>query len=478
MSITNCTICGKPAMIDNEPVGDIVDLYKYEFDGSLDYIMLLHRKCALARHMKIQGDRVVAEGFDDVGPEEPEYCVKCGKRLERGYEKPPYLCYHCSALREDADVRNELKSIERKGKPAWQFREFIFQGTTKEHNSMAGSAQYMPADELYDKLKRGVYAPGGRRVRIWKIKNESQQVGTYLQDIDEMLPEPGEDWYKEDFKVGAKARKKRGVKEMSDAAVAISRSEGVMRTESNIVNNRPITIRNTQDYKTALAKMKEMEDEAATGNPKATRRAFRDIMWGYSEAINKWEREHTIQHEGTMLKRFGNTILEMATCEDDEKDVKTGKTGVKYYPVERNGKTVYVTVPPREEDEEVEHDDEDKVDEHCGLPHEVDEETTQRYKITRIHGSLDYHIIDTQTGKQVGNTYKADDYDDDDDNEPARVAANSACAKLNRGNVKEHIVKHGSGYRLMSHKGKNLGTFSSKAAAAKHERQVNYFKSH
>ena len=76
MAITNCTICGKPAMIDKTPVGDIVDLYKYEFDGSLDYIMLLHRKCALARHMKIQGDRVVAEGFGDVGPEEPEYCVK------------------------------------------------------------------------------------------------------------------------------------------------------------------------------------------------------------------------------------------------------------------------------------------------------------------------------------------------------------------------------------------------------------------
>jgi hypothetical protein len=41
----------------------------------------------------------------------------------------------------------------------------------------------------------------------------------------------------------------------------------------------------------------------------------------------------------------------------------------------------------------------------------------------------------------------------------------------------EHIVKHGSGYRLLSHKGKNLGTFSSYAGAAKHEGEVEHFKS-
>lgn len=34
----------------------------------------------------------------------------------------------------------------------------------------------------------------------------------------------------------------------------------------------------------------------------------------------------------------------------------------------------------------------------------------------------------------------------------------------------EHIVKHGSGYRILSKKtGKNMGTFSTKAAAKKHE---------
>jgi hypothetical protein len=44
--------------------------------------------------------------------------------------------------------------------------------------------------------------------------------------------------------------------------------------------------------------------------------------------------------------------------------------------------------------------------------------------------------------------------------------------------VTEHIVKHGSQYRLLSKKGKNLGTFPSHKAAAKHEGEVEYFKAH
>lgn len=31
-------------------------------------------------------------------------------------------------------------------------------------------------------------------------------------------------------------------------------------------------------------------------------------------------------------------------------------------------------------------------------------------------------------------------------------------------------------FRLYSHKGKNLGTYASRAGAVKRERQVNYFK--
>lgn len=43
--------------------------------------------------------------------------------------------------------------------------------------------------------------------------------------------------------------------------------------------------------------------------------------------------------------------------------------------------------------------------------------------------------------------------------------------------ISEHIRKLKNGkYRLLSHKGKNLGTFDSRIAAAKHEGEVNYFK--
>lgn len=42
---------------------------------------------------------------------------------------------------------------------------------------------------------------------------------------------------------------------------------------------------------------------------------------------------------------------------------------------------------------------------------------------------------------------------------------------------KEHIIKSGSGYKLVSKKtGKNLGTASSKAGILKREREVEYFK--
>ena len=42
--------------------------------------------------------------------------------------------------------------------------------------------------------------------------------------------------------------------------------------------------------------------------------------------------------------------------------------------------------------------------------------------------------------------------------------------------IAEHIGKVKGGFRLYSHKGKNLGTFPSKAGAEKHEREVQYFK--
>ena len=48
---------------------------------------------------------------------------------------------------------------------------------------------------------------------------------------------------------------------------------------------------------------------------------------------------------------------------------------------------------------------------------------------------------------------------------------------VRKGMLLEHIVKHGSEYRILSKKTvKNMGTFPSKAAAKKHEREIQYFK--
>lgn len=59
----------------------------------------------------------------------------------------------------------------------------------------------------------------------------------------------------------------------------------------------------------------------------------------------------------------------------------------------------------------------------------------------------------------------------EDSNSPVAVDSTSPV-----GGVAEHIGKVKGGYRLYSHKGKNLGTFPSRAGAEKRERQVQYFK--
>jgi len=53
---------------------------------------------------------------------------------------------------------------------------------------------------------------------------------------------------------------------------------------------------------------------------------------------------------------------------------------------------------------------------------------------------------------------------------------NRIVSNLDEDAVVETIHKVKGGYRLLSSKGKNLGTFDSKAAAEKHEREVQYFK--
>ena len=44
--------------------------------------------------------------------------------------------------------------------------------------------------------------------------------------------------------------------------------------------------------------------------------------------------------------------------------------------------------------------------------------------------------------------------------------------------IKNHIEKVGDKWRLLSHEGKNLGTFDTEEEAKKHEGDVEYFKEH
>ena len=62
---------------------------------------------------------------------------------------------------------------------------------------------------------------------------------------------------------------------------------------------------------------------------------------------------------------------------------------------------------------------------------------------------------------------------------PSCCGNNISCAALARGVTEEAamtIRKVKAGYRLVSKKGKNLGTYKTKSGAEKRERQVQYFK--
>ena len=60
--------------------------------------------------------------------------------------------------------------------------------------------------------------------------------------------------------------------------------------------------------------------------------------------------------------------------------------------------------------------------------------------------------------------------------EPQFVPVTLDTPDTMRNFIREIIRKVKGGYRLYSHKGKNLGTFDTRAGAEKHEREVQYFK--
>ena len=99
-------------------------------------------------------------------------------------------------------------------------------------------------------------------------------------------------------------------------------------------------------------------------------------------------------------------------------------------------------------------------------------------------GERHHFETDPVTGKRVYKGIRGDQQDapqraKDDPAARADSLAKAQAAydrKMTEQEVDEHIGKVKDGYRLYSHKGKNLGTFDSKAGAEKHEREVQYFK--
>ena len=96
------------------------------------------------------------------------------------------------------------------------------------------------------------------------------------------------------------------------------------------------------------------------------------------------------------------------------------------------------------------------------------------------HGEHSMHLSDVEYNK-----YADKDFDEDsnaymgqqvtDTTSPIHGESKQAILQKIK-ELEEHIGRVKGGYRLYSHKGKNLGTFSTKAGAEKHEREVQYFK--
>lgn len=120
----SCSICGKS--LKGLPTQDVVDAYKYEFDGYLDYIDLMHRKCALAKGYKIDPNGHI-KGH---GPRQGFREAKCSGCNGTGIYKhegdaTKYQCPYCKGsgespypVKEDVKrVQGRFQVVDRKGNP-------------------------------------------------------------------------------------------------------------------------------------------------------------------------------------------------------------------------------------------------------------------------------------------------------------------------------------------------------------------------
>ena len=184
MGVTSCNICHKPVMDDDGPIGDVVDAFKYDIEGYLDYIVLFHRRCAVNKGYKVNGKGHIV-GAEPRGRDVQEHID------EAEFTKSPTTYGGFGG-----DLRNVDAELE------WIARKIAsLQPQLAKRPSTAKQIRDLERQKRERELA----------VAFSHMK-ESQQVGEYPQ-VNEMMPEPGE---------------QNPIKETSDAAPAISNNESVV----------------------------------------------------------------------------------------------------------------------------------------------------------------------------------------------------------------------------------------------------------
>ena len=249
MGTTNCGICGKPVMDDDGPIGDVVDAFKYDYQGYLDYINLFHRRCAISKGYKIGADGHVI-GAGPRGRDVHEHIVKQGSGYRLVSHKGKNL----------GDFSSKAAAAKHEGEVEW-FKKHKTESVNESYGICAECGAVLEtADDEYG----GLCADCARQ-------DESQQTATYSQ-VNEMTPEQGEDM-REDFESDAKKR-----------GLTLDRQTGANKFHfKDKEGQRHLYDRASNTWKGPKQKVKEMSDAAPA----------------------------IARTEGAVIKRFGKTILEM-----------------------------------------------------------------------------------------------------------------------------------------------------------------------
>lgn len=273
----------------------------------------------------------------------------------------------------------------------------------------------------------------------------------------------------------------------------LQRHKGVNRALDRLVKEdtlEELNIETVKSYsekaKTAPAKSMDKAIKRFGGQERAQDRIHKDELKKMSDRLK--ESEELVEKFGVFRKGGSIGDNKQATpvkVHDTAEDAKAHAKRLNKLlsPGEKNYYGMKYHTKPVSEDSKVP----TGYEEH----HEVDEGTVTeipggiRHTGTKGYGNGPEDDSDAQAPvkrnvlnkKDVTKHKWQDGRTDDHSSMGHSMEPHSAELPTNRRRIAEHIVKHGSGYRLVSKKtGKNLGDFDTMEAAEKHEREVEYFK--